>query len=134
MLRRLAGRLLQVSDEGLFQRTGAPLLDDMCGGVADQDLACVHQRNAVAALSFIHEVGGDKDGHAITPRQLDQQVPEAITGNGIDTRGWLIEDQQLGAVNRRHRQGQTLADPQRQAFRKTVQHVGKIEALGKFSM
>jgi hypothetical protein len=62
-----AAGFAQAGDEGVFEagRAAAP---PARRGVAGQDAAGVHQRDAVAALGLVHEVGGDEDRHAVLAR------------------------------------------------------------------
>ena len=74
----------------------------------------MHERDAVAALGFVHEVGGDEDGDLVAPGQLHHQPPEVVARNRVHARGGLIQDQQLGLVHHGHGQRQALAHAQRQ--------------------
>ena len=125
-------RLLQMRHECLFQGLRAPLLHDIRRRVSDQHPACMHQRDAVAALGLVHEVGGDEDGHAVAARQLDQLAPEGVARHRVDARGGLVEDQHLGLVDHGHRQRQTLAVAEGQLAWQTVHHGGQIEAFNHF--
>ncbi len=128
-----AARFLQVADEGFFQRGVAAVLDERGGAVAGEHLAGVHQRDAVAALGFVHEVGGNEDGDLVAAREIDHQLPETVARYRIDAGGRLVENQQVRPVNHRHRQRQTLANAQRQgvgqgvhdrAEQETFRHLG----------
>ncbi|MCY1426175.1 hypothetical protein D9M71_419900 [compost metagenome] len=76
--------LFQASDESIFEGLTGELLLQRRRRVAGQYLAGVHQGNAVAAQRFVHEVGGQEDGHALIARQFDQQAPEVIAGGRVD--------------------------------------------------
>ena len=93
----------QGGHEGAFQAVAAGLFDQCLGRVTGQYFTGVHQRNAVAALAFVHEVGGDKDGHPVFPGQPHQQLPEPVTGAGVYTGGGFIQNQQFRLVHHRHR-------------------------------
>ena len=87
--RRLAGGLLadgflQVGDEGGFQVVQAAFVHQALRRVAVEHAAGVHQRDAVAALRLVHEVGGDEDGHAVLARQVEHQLPETVTRHRVD--------------------------------------------------
>ena len=60
-------RFKQVADKGLLKRGGAAFGYECGGGVAVEHFASVHHGHAVAALGFVHEVGGDEDGDAVAP-------------------------------------------------------------------
>ena len=61
----------------------------------------MHQRDAVAPLRFVHEMGGEEDRHAFIARQPDQVPPEPVAGDRVDARGRLVEDQHLGPMQDR---------------------------------
>ncbi len=113
-LRFSAVRLLQIVDEGFLEVRRAPAFDDVRRGVADQDLPGVHQRDAIAALRFVHEVCGDEDGHHVPAGQVDHTLPELVAGDRIDARGRFVQDQHLGLVDHRDSQRQPLALAKRQ--------------------
>ncbi len=92
-----------------------------------QHSAIVHQRNAIAARSFIHEVCRDKDSHILAPRQVDQDLPELIPSHRIDTRCRLIEDQNFRLVDDCDSERQPLSNAQRQTRRKLIEIVRKPE-------
>ncbi|MNN14889.1 hypothetical protein D3C81_1279710 [compost metagenome] len=96
--------LFQAADEGVFQGFAGVLALQGIWRVAGQHAACMHQRNAVAALGFVHEVGGQENGHALLARQLHQQPPEVIAGGRVDAGSRLVEDQHFRAVQHRDRQ------------------------------
>ena len=72
-----------------------------------------HQRAAsrmarrVAALGFVHVVGGDQDRGAVVD-QLEQALPEVAATLRVDGTGGLVEEQQSRLVQRGRRQGQAL--------------------------
>ena len=70
----------------------------------------MHQRDAVAALGLVHEMGRDEDRDVVLAGQVDQDLPEAVARHRIDARSRLVEDQEVGRVDQRHRQRQALAD------------------------
>ena len=121
--------LLQAGDKGIFQGVAGELLLQRGRGVAGEDLAGVHQRDAVAAFGLVHKVGGEKDGHALLARQFDQQPPEVIAGRRIDPGRGFVEDQHLRLMQHRHRQGQALTHAQGQLAGLLLSHLGEAEAL-----
>ena len=107
-------RVLQISDKSFFQRFGAALFDNLPWRIAGQHPPVIHQRNAVAALGLVHEVGRDEDRHLVSARQIDEQLPEGIARHRIDARGRFVQDQQFRRMHQRHRQRQALAHAERQ--------------------
>ena len=82
--------------------------------VGREHAARIHERDAIAALGLIHEMGRDKNGHALIAREIDQQFPETVPCQRIDTRGRLVEDEDLGLVDDGDGEREPLANPQRQ--------------------
>jgi hypothetical protein len=106
----------------------AVALHQLGWGAAVEHAPCVHQRDAVAALGLVHEVGGDEQGHAILARELDHQLPELVAGDGVHARGRLVEDEHVRPVHHGHGQRQALAHAQGQLVGQLVGHVGQLEA------
>ncbi|MNX99280.1 hypothetical protein D3C86_1317180 [compost metagenome] len=92
----------------------------------------MHQRNTVAALRLVHEMGGDEDGDIVVAREIGKDLPEPVARHRIDTGGRLIEDENVRRMDHRHRQRQPLADAERQVVRQRLHDRAKIEALGHF--
>jgi ribosomal protein L19 len=63
----------------------------------------MHEGEPVTSRRLIHEMGRYEDGDALISRQVDQELPELVTGDRVDARGRLIEDEKLRLVN--HRDG-----------------------------
>ena len=84
--------LFQITDKGLLQIIRLLAGHDLRRCVADQHFAGVHQRNAVAALGFIHKMGRDKNGDLVLTRQIDHQLPELVAGDGVDAGSRFVED------------------------------------------
>ena len=129
---RNPGSIFQIGDESLFKCCGITASGDRLGRIADQHLAGVHQRNPVAVLRLIHEMGGDEDGDIIVAREIGEDLPEAVPRHRVDTRGRLIEDENIGRMDHRHRQRQPLPDAKRQVVRQRVHDRAKIETLRHF--
>ena len=72
----------------------------------------VHQRDPIAPHGFVHEVGRDEDGHALTPRQIDEQLPELVAGDRVDAGSRFVEDQHVRAVDDGDGQREPLAHAQ----------------------
>ena len=69
----------------------------------------MHQRNAIAALSLVHEMGREKDGDPIVAGEIDQRAPEGIAGDRIDARSGLVENEHGRPVQHGHRQAAAAA-------------------------
>ncbi len=131
LLARVGRTLLHVGDEGVLQRRRALPGLDVGGRALGEHPTAVHQRDAVATLGLVHEVGRDEDGHPLLAREHEELLPEAVSGDRIDPGGRLVEDQELGRMDHRHRERQTLAHAERQRLGASVDHACEVEALGK---
>jgi len=69
-------RLFEIRDEGLVERLRTARFHQLLRRSRHQHAARIHQSNAVATASLIHEMGRDEDGDAAIPRKIDQQPPE----------------------------------------------------------
>ena len=58
-------------------------------------------------LGLVHEVGGEDDGHPVGA-QLADQLPGGAAGLRVEPGGRLVEEDQLGAADDGHGQGQPL--------------------------
>ena len=108
----VTGRL-QEADKGILQIRGGLGRNQLRRRAGRQHASGMHQRNAVAALGLIHEMGGDEDGHAAIARQVDEQFPEPVARQRIDARGRLVENEHPRLVHHGDRQRQALANPER---------------------
>ena len=117
---------LQIRNESILKRSAAALLDEVRGRADGEHLARMHQRDAVAALGLVHEVGREEDGHAVVTRKIDQRAPERVAGDRIDTRGWLVENEHGRSVQHGHRKLQPLLHAKRQALRLGVGYLSEI--------
>jgi hypothetical protein len=122
-------RILEIGDEGLFEIGAAAPRDDAGRRIADQHLARMHQRDAVAALGLVHEMRRDEDRHAVLPRQVDEDLPERVARDRVDAGGRLVEDQHLRRVDHRHREREPLPHAERESIGQHVHDLGKIETL-----
>ncbi len=127
ILRPGLGRL-EMGDEGRLQALGALPRDHRAGRVGDEHPAGMHQRDAVAALRLVHEVGRDEDRHAVRARQVHEDAPERVARHRVDARGRLVEDQHLRLVDHRHGERQALAVAQRQRVGIGVAGLREVEA------
>ncbi len=67
--------------------------DHLVDRPARQDLAEGDIGDLVAALGFVHVMGGDKDGETVG-REFVNLAPELAPRLGVDARGRLVEQQQ----------------------------------------
>ena len=121
-----SARFLQVGDEGILQSSAAPFLGQLLRRPDRENPTAMHQRNAVAAIGLVHEVGRQEDGDPIIAGEIDQRAPEGIAGDRVDTRGGFVENEHRRSVQQSHRQLQSLLDAQRQAFRLRIGHSFQI--------
>jgi hypothetical protein len=75
----------------------------------------MHQRDAVATLRLIHEMGGDEDRHLLLAREADQMAPEHVARRRVHSRCRLVQNEDLGLVQTGGGQLQPLPDAQRQS-------------------
>jgi hypothetical protein len=87
----------------------------------------MHQRYPVATGRFIHEMGRDEDRDPLFARKPDQQLPEPIAGERVDTRCRLVEDQHLWCVDDGDSERKALADAERQPRRRLVEIIFEIK-------
>jgi hypothetical protein len=128
-VRGVGNRLFQAGDEGQLQRGGAARSDDCRRRIRRQHLAGMHQRDPVAALGFVHEMGRDEDGDVVLARELGEDLPEAVAGDRIHAGGRLVEDEEdVGRVDHGDRQRQPLPQPERQRIGQGIGDVGEIES------
>ena len=120
-------RLFEVADEGVLERRDAAGLDQLRRRAGREHAARIHQRDPIAALRLVHEMGGDENGHVLLARKIDQRFPEPIPRQGIDARGRLVEDEDLGLVDDGDGERQPLADAQRQIRGSLIEIVRQTE-------
>ena len=65
-----------------------------------ENLALVHESDAMAALGLVEIRRGDEDGEALR-RQVGEDIPELAARDGIDAGGWLVEQQDAGLRDQR---------------------------------
>ena len=83
----------------------------------------MHQRDAVAALGLVHEMGREEDGDAVVAGEIDQCAPEGVAGDRIDARGRLVENQHGRPVQHGHGKLQPLLDAKGETFRLGVGYI-----------
>ena len=71
------------------------------------DAAVDHHRNTVAILGFVHVVSRYKDGDAGVG-SLDDEVPEATTGNRVNATGWFVQEDDARAMDDGYGEGGLL--------------------------
>lgn len=76
----------------------------------------MRQRNAVAALGFVHEMGREKDSDTIITGEIDQRAPESVAGDRINARRGFVENKYGRPVQNGYCKLQSLFDPKWQAF------------------
>ena len=76
--------LLQVGHEGILERGSDLGRPQLLRHSHRENFAGMHQRDAVAALGFVHEVGRDEDRHPVPPRQVVEQSPEQVARCRVD--------------------------------------------------
>ena len=84
----------------------------------------MHQRDAVAALGFIHEVSRNENRDVFPAGEFDQNPPKTVPCHRIDAGGRLVEDQHLRLMDQRHRKREPLAPTQWEIAGKHVGHGG----------
>ena len=98
-----------------------------CRRVRRQHPAGIHQRNPIAALGFVHEMGRDENRHALLRERSISSSQNRSRASGIDPRGRLVEDQHLGLVDDRDGEREPLANPERQIRGALIEIVGEAE-------
>ena len=74
-----------------------------------QHLASVHGNQPVKTFGLLHVGGGHQHAHARTaPADMGDEFPELAPGQGIDTGGGLVENQQVRVVDERAAQPKLL--------------------------
>ena len=120
-------RLFEIADEGVLERGDAAGLDELRRRAGGEHASRIHERYSIAARGLVHEVGRDENGHALIARKIDQRFPEPVPRHGIDARGRLVEDEDLGLVDDGDGQRKPLANPQRQIQGALIEIIFKAE-------
>src|SRR5689334_17225251 len=90
--------------------------------------APVHQTDPVAVFRVVHMMCGHKNGVARSRKILDQ-IPKNAARDGIDTRGWFIQEQDRRLVQNGATEGQTLFPPTRQQMGHCVSALSEFRHL-----
>ncbi len=115
-----ADRIFQVGNERILKRGSASLCHNSLRRITDQDFACMHEGNTVAALRLVHEMGRDEDCHVVLAGQIRQDLPEVVARYRVDARCRLIKDQNFGRMYHRHRKREALTDAEGQCVRQCI--------------
>src|ERR1035438_4376038 len=107
-------------------------VDQISRRALGNDLPVIHNCQAVAqALGFIHVMRGEQHGAAIALKSAND-VPKLAPALGIESRGRLVEKQNLWIANQRRRYGQPLALPARELSHPRVGFLGQLQLLENF--
>ncbi len=79
-------------------------------------------------FGFIHVVRGEDQGHAVT-FEAPEAVPQEVAGLRIQTRGGLVEQEDLGFVDEGAGDGEAAFHPSRQRFDPGVGSFGELSEL-----
>ena len=114
-----------------------PQLDHLSGGVAADEIArcalgrdtsAVHDHQPVAQLlGLVHVVGGQHQRDPVGLQPV-KAVPEGVAGLGVEARGGLVEQQQLGLVDQGPGDRQAPLHPARQRIDPVI---GPVRQLGE---
>src|SRR5260370_23315941 len=112
--RDLAGEAKRASDLGSGDfdaqravRLNVGKLAERIGRAVSDELAVINVGDVAAALGFVHVVGGDKKGDAVSAH-LEEKVPELAARDRINACGGLVEKEKLGFMQHGAAEGQTL--------------------------
>ena len=79
------------------------LLADVLRGVVGDDPALAHQQQPVAAVGLVHHVAGDEDRGAVVGEPVEQR-PQVASEHRVEPDRRLVEHQQVGGAEQRHRE------------------------------
>lgn len=91
--------------DGVGVRTGAQCVR----GVLREDAALAHEEQVVAALGFVHDVGGDEEGGAAGGGEVVEEVPQVAAQDGVEADRRFVEDQELRAAEEGDGEGDAAA-------------------------
>ena len=118
----------EIADEGVLERIAAALFHQLQRRPDRQHLAGMHERDAVAALRLVHEMGRKEDRHAFVARQVDQRAPERVARDRIDAGSRLVENENGRLVQHRDGKLEPLLEAERQALGARVDDVLQVIA------
>src|SRR3546814_5319503 len=70
-----------------------------------------------------------EDRDSVTAREVDQNPPESVARDRVDSRRRLVKDQHVRSMDHCHRQGEALALAERQAVWQRADDLGQLESL-----
>ena len=68
------------------------------GRVDGHDPALIDDGDAVAVLGLVHVVGREEDGDVLAGLELVDVVPDRRAGLGVESDGWLVEEEHAWRV------------------------------------
>ena len=77
--------ILDIGDKSLFKCVGVTRADKIFWRSAGQYMAHTHEGDPVAAACLIHVMGSHKYGNPVPSGEIDEQVPEMVSGHRINT-------------------------------------------------
>ena len=91
---------IRTSGESQFEHLATRMLfDQLSRRSLGDDTATVHHHQPITQLlGFVHVMGGEHESHALLFEAI-QAIPQDVTRLRIETRGGLVEEQQLGSVD-----------------------------------
>src|SRR5258708_1891121 len=78
--------------------------------IKPNELPLVNEANMMRMLHFIEIMGRDEERFS-TGSKFPDEIPEHMTINEINSRGWFIEKHNIGIVEERARQRSALFNP-----------------------
>src|SRR6516162_5682715 len=127
-MRRILGlSFLKKGDESIFEILGGTALAQFRRFADGKHATCVHQRDPIAALSLVHEMGRYEDGDTVPTGHFHQQTPEPVTRSWINAGGRLVEDQHLWSMQACGGELQPLPHTNRQSRRKNTRYAVEVE-------
>ena len=92
--------------------------------------AALDDRHPVAEVLGLDQVVGRQDhGPALLAAERGDQVPHAARGEGIEVRGGLVEEQQLGVVDEGSGQSESLLEAGGEAASGQVRMLGQSKLV-----
>src|SRR6266702_1240554 len=106
----LAGEAKRASDLGsgdFDAQSAVRQVAERIGRAVSDEFAVINVGDVAAALGFVHVVGGDEEGDAVSAH-LKEKVPELAARDRINACGGLIEKEKLGFMQHGAAERQTL--------------------------
>jgi hypothetical protein len=124
---RDSDRLVHEVQEGRFDGVGPGPFAEGFGGVVGEDPAFAHQEEPVAALGFVHDVGGDQEGRAAFLGDGVEEVPQVPAQNRVEADGRFVEDEEFGGAEEGDGQGDAAALAAREVAGEGVGVGGEVD-------